>query len=102
MGHDNQHLQKAFCTELAPSTSTGYFCTKRLFLLLIVMVHEKRANGQKTLTLFKHSNYLGGMAAPPTCYFPPLVPTSYTSPYDAVASVDVLRVLNFILSFDIV
>jgi len=35
---------------------------------------------------------IGGLAAPPTCYFPPLVPTSFTSPYDAVASVDVLRI----------
>jgi len=35
---------------------------------------------------------IGGQAAPPTCYFPPLVPTSFTSPYDAVASVDVLRI----------
>jgi len=34
---------------------------------------------------------IGGLAAPPTCYFPPLVPTSFTSPYDALASVDVLR-----------
>jgi len=34
---------------------------------------------------------IGGLAAPPTCFFPPLVPTSFTSPYDAGASVDVLR-----------
>ena len=34
----------------------------------------------------------GGLAAPPTCYFPPLVPESFTSPYDATASVDVLKV----------
>jgi len=35
---------------------------------------------------------IGGLAAPPTCYFPPLVPTSFTSPYDAGATVDVLRI----------